>query len=50
MVEPDSLSEYLEKVKEDKDRNKKIVISQFAAKDLVKPKDDNAVFDKSHYY
>jgi len=35
LVEPDKLKEYCESVAEDKNRGKKIVISQFSAKDLV---------------
>ena len=53
IVEPEKLSEYLKNNKECKDRNKTIIISQFAAKDLVKPKnkdDAHKPFDKSHYY
>jgi len=38
-------------MEEDKNRGKKIVISQFSAKDLVKLKDESgAPFDKQHYY
>ena len=38
-------------MQDDKNRGKKIVISQFSAKDLVKLKDDcGAPFDKQDYY
>ena len=51
LVEPDKLKEYVESVAEDKNRGKKIVISQFSAKDLVKLKEDSgAPFDKQDYY
>ena len=50
-VEPDNLEAYIESVKDDKARTKKIIIAQYAAKDLVKLKVDNGqAFDKKHYY
>jgi hypothetical protein len=47
LVEPDNLQAYVKSMEEDKDRGKKIVISQFSAKDLVRLKEDSgAPFDK----
>lgn len=40
MVEPDDLSSYLEQIKDSKDRNKSVIISQFQAKDLVRLKEN----------
>jgi len=49
IVEPDDLKSYIEASKNDPLRTKKIVISIFASKYLVKRKDGSA-FDKQHYY
>lgn len=50
-VEPDNLKDYIESVKDDKTKTKKIVISQFSAKDLVRLKEPTSeAFDKAHYY
>ena len=47
LVEPNNLQEYVKSMEEDKNRGKKIVISQFSAKDLVRLKEDNGKpFDK----
>jgi len=47
LVEPDNLKDYVKSMEDDKNRGKKIVISQFSAKDLVQLKDDSDTpFDK----
>ena len=40
-VEPDNLKDYIESVQDDKSKSKRIVISQFSAKDLVRLKEPN---------
>jgi alpha-aminoadipic semialdehyde synthase len=50
-VEPDNLEAYLQSCENDSQRTKKIVISQFASKDLVQLKTlTDEPFDKSNYY
>jgi len=53
-IEPSNLQAYLELMKgEDASKhNKKIIITQFAAKDLVRLKEgpEDSVFDKADYY
>jgi alpha-aminoadipic semialdehyde synthase len=50
-VEPDNLEAYLQSCENDSQRTKKIVISQFASKDLVQLKTPtDEPFDKSNYY
>ena len=46
-----TLKAYIQSMKDDKSRTKKIVISQFSAKDLVRLKEPSSGdFDKAHYY
>ena len=44
-VDPDELEKFT-----DKNDNKRIIISNFTAKHLVRPKDDSQSFDKTDYY
>jgi hypothetical protein len=50
-VTPDDLPKYLEENKDNKAHTKKVVITTYAAKDLVRLKEPNGQpFDKAHYY
>ena len=51
-VSPEDLPDFVQKNRGNKEYTKKIVISTFVAKDLVRKKDlnDKSPFDKAHYY